>query len=86
MNVVSDKSVVTYTVKHLGLVGADHERGKLVGRMERPQALPSALSMGILSVSKWVPGLVRIRSSELLTAWLRHHVENFSCISVMSHC
>jgi hypothetical protein len=50
MNVVTDKSVVTYTVKHLGLVGTDQEGGKIVGRMERPQALPSPLSMGILCV------------------------------------
>lgn len=86
MNVVSDKSVVTYTVKHLGLVGTDQGRDKIVGRMERPQTLPSPLSMGILLVSKWVPGRVRIRSSELLKAWLRHHVENFRRISFMSHC
>jgi hypothetical protein len=67
-------------------VGTHQERGKIIGRMERPQALPSPPSMGILSVPKWIPGHVMIRSSELLTGWLRHHVENFRCISVISHC
>jgi hypothetical protein len=45
MNVVSDKNVVTSTVKHLGQVDTDQERGKIIGRMERPRTLSCPLSV-----------------------------------------
>jgi hypothetical protein len=48
---VSDKNVITSTVKHLGLVDTDLEKSKIVGRMERPQTLAYPLSMVALSVS-----------------------------------